>query len=117
VSDMRRMAGNALNTMNIPLWVCSGCSTQEEGQRMCWTPKTCPQGHVWGVQHEGMFNMRGRGAGKGGAVSDTENTPTGWFLVVEGEGKGKGHPRCEEDDPGVMFFVSGVVEGEGTPQT
>jgi len=35
------------------------------------------------------------------------------FGVVEGEGKGKGHPRCEEHDPGVVFFMSGVVEGEG----
>ena len=37
--------------------------------------------------------------------------------VVEGEGKGEGHPRREEHNPRVMFFVSGVVEGEGTPQT
>ena len=31
--------------------------------------------------------------------------------VVEGKGKGEGHPRREEHDPGVMFLVSGVVEG------
>ena len=37
--------------------------------------------------------------------------------MVEGEGKDEGHPRREEYDPGVIFFVSGVVEGEGTPQT
>jgi len=89
------------------------------------TPRTYPCGYVRVVQHGGKgrecvghqkhahkgmfvaFDTRGRGAGKGGAVSDTKNTPTGWFLVVEGEGKGKEHPRHKEHNPGVAFFVSG----------
>jgi len=65
---------------------------------MCQTPKTCPQGHVRGVRHKGngrecaehqkhahkgmfvAFDTRGRGVGKGGAVSDTpdaKNTTPG----------------------------------------
>jgi len=57
---------------------------------------------------------------EGEGTPQTQRTrPWGRVLrvwVVVGERKGEGHPRREEHDPGVVFFVSGVVKGEGTPQ-
>ncbi len=42
-----------------------------------------------------VFDTRGRGAGKGRDVSDTKNTPTGWFLVFNTKGKGREVPNTQ----------------------
>ena len=75
--DKRGRAANVSNTKNAPLWARLWYSTQREGQGTCRTPKTCPQGHVRGVRHEG----KGRKC-----AEHYEHAHKGMFIVFGARG-------------------------------
>ena len=131
VFDKGGRAANVSNTKNAPLWARLWYLTQRKGQGTCRTPKTFPQGHVHGVQHEGkgrkcaehyehahkgmfiVFSVRGTAEN----MSNIKNMPAracSWCPTRE-----EWRERTKHDEHALvgMFVVFDVRRRESTRQT
>ena len=135
--DKRGRAANVSNTKNAPLWARLWYSTQREGQGTCRTPKTCPQGHVRGVRHEGKGRKcaehyehahKRREGNSRERVEHQKHALAGMFVVsdtrgMEGtrrtrrEGKGENARNIRTRPWGTCSGVRDVPKGRRTRRT